>query len=320
MSLDALCGLFGFTRQGYWKQRRVERREVMDEAAVVSEVQLLRQEMPRLGVRKLQLKLRERGHEVGRDRLFSLLRGSGLLVKRKRYRAVTTDSRHWMRKWPNLIRGTVPTRPDELWVSDITYVEIWEGTSRRFMYLSLITDAYTHEIVGYALHGTLDTSGPLRALEKALSGRRGRLKGLTHHSDRGCQYCSGEYVETLRRRGIRISMTENGDPYENAVAERVNGILKTEWLYHMRLTSEEMARSEVDRIVRLYNTERPHASVGNLTPAEVRASAERPRKLWKNYGRLRQQAAGEESLSGALPADGRTVADAPGCRAEAVPT
>ena len=138
-----------------------------------------------------------------------------------------------MKKWSNLIRDVEPSRPDEIWVSDITYIEIVQGTSKSFLYLSLITDAFTHEIVGYAIHDTLNTTGPLRALNMALSNYpEGALKGLIHHSDRGCQYCSQEYIAKLQQHGILISMTEKGDPYENAVAERVNGILKTEWLYY----------------------------------------------------------------------------------------
>lgn len=135
-----------------------------------------------------------------------------------------------MRKWPNLIKGLVPSHPNEVWVSYITYIEIVQGDKKTFLYLSLITDAFTHEIIGWALHDSLDTSGPMRALRMAISRYpKGTLKGLIHHSDRGCQYCSNDYVAELQANGILISMTENGDPYENAIAERVNGILKTEW-------------------------------------------------------------------------------------------
>lgn len=243
--------------------------------------------MPRLGARKLQVKLAENGHDIGRDRLLNLLRESGLLVKRKHYRVTTTYSRHWMRKWPNLIRGAVPTRPDEVWVSDITYIEIARGAKRTFMYLSLITDAYTHEVVGHALHDTLDTAGPLKALGMAIAKHpAGALRGLVHHSDRGCQYCRHEYVSALQQ----------------------NGILKTEWLYHMTLTSQEMARSAVDRIIHLYNNERPHESIGSLTPAAARTTSRQPEKRWKNYRRLRWQAAGGESPSGEVPAHCRIAA------------
>lgn len=314
MSLDALCGLFGFTRQALWKQEHATFAEEIDNTAIISEVRLIREDLPRCGVRKLHIILNERGHDIGRDRLFNILRDSGMLVQRRHYRVVTTYSKHWMKKWSNLIRDIVPSRPDEIWVSDITYVEILVNGQRTFMYLSLITDAYTHEIVGYALHDSLDTEGPLRALTMALSTRPPEvLKGLIHHSDRGCQYCCSEYVNKLQEHGVLISMTENGDPYENAIAERLNGILKTEWLYGMKLTSREQAAKAIDRIVYLYNNVRPHESVGNMTPAAAREASGTPKKLWKNYWKIkvqRQQQAGEESPSDKLPADGLTVATA----------
>ena len=283
-------------------------------------MKLIREELPRLGVRKLLVILQDNGHDISRDRLFDLLRGSGMLVRRRHTRIVTTYSKHWLKKWSNQIRDVEPSRPDEIWVSDITYIEIVRGQKKRFLYLSLITDAFTHEIVGYALHDTLDTTGPLRALTMALSKYpAGALKGLIHHSDRGCQYCSHEYIARLQEHGILISMTEKGDPYENAIAERVNGILKTEWLYQMKLTSDRQAQESIDRIVYLYNNVRPHESVGNMTPAEARRSSGQPKKLWKNYWRLRQQAAGEEGPCPEPPGHGRLVAAAHRTRAAAVP-
>lgn len=276
--------------------------------------------MPRLGVRKLQVILQENGHDISRDRLFNLLRDSGMLVRRRHTRIVTTYSRHWMKKWSNLIHDVEPSHPNEVWVSDITYIELVRGQKKTFLYLSLITDAYTHEIVGHALHDTLDTTGPLRALTMALSKYpKETLRGLIHHSDRGCQYCSQEYITQLQQHGILISMTEKGDPYENAIAERVNGIIKTEWLYGMTLSSYSQAQKVIDRIVYLYNNVRPHESIGNMTPAEVRKSSLPPKKLWKNYWRLRQQAAGEEGPCPEPPAHGRLVAAALRCRAAAVP-
>ena len=260
---------------------------------------MIRRDMPRLGVRKLQVILSDGGHEIGRDRLYDILRSSGQLVRRSRTRIVTTYSRHWMKKWKNLIKEITPERPDQIWVSDITYIEVLRDDQKIFMYLSLITDAYTHEIVGYALHDTLDTEGPLKALTMAIATRPAEtLLGLIHHSDRGCQYCCQEYVRRLQNLGILISMTDHGDPYENAVAERVNGILKTEWLYQIKLSSQEEARQTIDRIIYLYNNVRPHQSVGNMTPAAVRAVSGPVRKLWKNYWQLKrvgQQAAGAES-------------------------
>lgn len=306
MSLSRLCGLFCFTRQGYWKGLRSRYAAEIDAAALLNEVSLIRGEMPRCGCRKLQVLLAESGHVIGRDRLFSLLREGGMLVRRRRCRAVTTYSKHWMRKWPNLVRGLVPERPDRVWVSDITYIEVWDRGRREFLYLSLVTDAYTHEIMGHALHGNLDTEGPMRALDMAMSKvPPDALKGLIHHSDRGCQYCSAEYVSALQSHGIRISMTERGDPYENAIAERVNGILKTEWLHGMKLPRAKAA-GFIDGIIATYNDRRPHGSVDMLTPAQARERSGPLKKRWKNYYRIRLESGvrgGEESPSGELPAD-----------------
>ena len=167
MSFSSLCELFGYTRQGYWKQRREHYREEIDTTALLNEVRDIRGDMPRCGVRKLQVILEEAGHRIGRDRLFELLRAEGMLVARRHTRIVTTYSRHWMKKYANLIKGMKIVHPNQVWVSDITYVDIYENGVRSFAYLSLITDAYTHEIVGWALHDTLDTEGPLRALKMA---------------------------------------------------------------------------------------------------------------------------------------------------------
>jgi len=323
VSLSSLCKLFGYTRQGYWKQRQEHYREEIDRTALLNEVRDIREDMPRCGVRKLQVILDEHGHRIGRDRLFEIMRSEGMLVTRRHTRVITTYSRHWMKKYANLIKGMQIVHPNQVWVSDITYVEIYENGGRFFAYLSLITDAYTHEIVGWALHDTLDTDGPLRALKMAIAnyGAYG-LNRLIHHSDRGCQYCSQDYVNVLKQYNIRISMTDKGDPYENAIAERVNGILKTEWLYQMRLTSLEAAREAIGDIVRVYNEQRPHLSVGMLTPMQARLQSGVMKKLWKNYWALRQnrqQTAGEEGPYPEPPAAGRVVAAAPDCRAAAVP-
>ena len=152
-------------------------------------------------------------------------------------------------------------RHNEIWVSDITYVETEEGVC----YLSLITDAYSHKIVGWSLGPTLETAYPLKALRMALSGiDAGTARGLIHHSDRGGQYCSDAYVSELRKWGIRISMTQSGDPLENAVAERANGILKSEWLYKMSIPDRATCKAELARIIDFYNTQRPHMSIGWL--------------------------------------------------------
>ena len=323
MSLSSLCELFGYTRQGYWKQRQEHYREEIDTTALLNEVRMVRVDMPRCGVRKLQVILEEKGHNIGRDRLFALLRSEGMLVVRRHTRIITTYSRHWMKKYSNLIRELKIAHPNQVWVSDITYVEVREEEERSFAYLSLVTDAYTHEIVGWALHDSLDTEGPLRALKMAIAQYGGYgLNGLIHHSDRGCQYCSQEYVNMLKQYDIQISMTDKGDPYENAIAERVNGIIKNEWLNQLRLASLDMARGTIKNIVGIYNEKRPHMSLGMMTPMQARFQAGEMKKLWKNYWaikQIRQQPAGEEGPCPEPPAAGRVVAAAPEYRAAAVP-
>lgn len=199
------------------------------------------------------------------------------LKRRRRYK--TTDSRHHYRKYPNLIADVVPSRPNEIWVSDITYVETDEGVC----YLSLITDTYSHKIVGWAVGPTLETVYPLNALKMALATIDDvTASRLIHHSDRGCQYCSNEYISELKKRHVNISMTQSGDPLENAIAERANGILKVEWLYKMRITTRDECRSILDRIIDFYNTQRPHMSIGMQPPEAVHMQTGEQRRCWKN--------------------------------------
>ena len=173
----------------------------------------------------------------------------------------------------------MPSRPNEIWVSDITYVETEEGVC----YLSLITDAYSHMIVGWAVGPTLETAYPLEALRMALSTIDDETAAmLIHHSDRGCQYYSQAYVQELKRHNISISMTQSGDPLENAVAERANGILKTEWLYKMTIPTREICKQELERIILFYNTERPHMSIGMQTPSVAHMQTGEQKRCWKN--------------------------------------
>ena len=279
MSLSFLCGLFGYTRQAYYKHLRRNREGSLSDTLLLERVGCSRKLMPRLGGRKLWHLLQQDGFPVRRDRLFTLLSGNNLLVKRRKKYSVTTCSRHWMRKYPNLIRGFDLERPHRLWVGDITYISLKEG----FAYLALITDAYSKRIVGYDLNTTLERDGALRALRMAIDQTpQQKRQGLIHHSDRGCQYCSKEYVKLLTDNGIRISMTEKGDPYENAVAERVNGILKSEWIDEECFESFQAAKERIDQIVILYNSLRPHASCDWLTPLEAEL---RTGKLKHHWGR-----------------------------------
>ena len=202
-----------------------------------------------------------------------LFEDTGSMPGRDAFIELLTDSRHHYRKYPNLIADMVPSRPNEIWVSDITYVETDEGVC----YLSLITDAYSHKIVGWSVGPTLETAYPLDALRMALATIDDvTASRLIHHSDRGCQYCSNEYVSE--------SMTQSGDPLENAIAERANGILKVEWLYKMKIPARNECRSILNRIIDFYNTQRPHMSIGMQTPETVHQQTGEQRRCWKTTG------------------------------------
>jgi len=216
--------------------------------------------------------------------MFSLLFERGLLVKkRKRRGCITTLSRHRFKKYPNIIRGFIPTAPNQLWVSDITYIHLTEG----YTYLSLITDAYSRKIVGFYLSKDLSAQGSLRALKMALAGNP-NIVGLIHHSDRGVQYCCEAYINLLQDNTIKISMTENGDPLENAIAERVNGILKQELLEEV-YPSFEAAQKGVAVACSTYNHLRPHGSIDNLKPAEAHLLTGKISTRWKNYYQINKQ-------------------------------
>lgn len=213
---------------------------------------------------------------IGRDAFFDLLRERGMLVRRRRYKKPrTTFSCFWLKKYPNLAKDFIPTAPNQLWVSDITYIAVGDD----FAYLSLITDAYSHKVVGFFLSKDLSANGPVMALKMALKNNPDR-KNLIHHSDRGLQYYSAAYMKLLN--GIRVSMSEKSDPLENAVAERMNGILKDELLAHYFETFEE-AQKEIAIAISIYNHERPHGSIDLLTPAMAHLQSGELKKRWKNY-------------------------------------
>lgn len=239
----------------------------------------IRSKMPRLGTRKLYYLLKEEliscGIKIGRDVLFNFLRAEHLLVKPKRSYTKTTDSKHWMKKYPNLIKGTGIVRPEQVWVSDITYIKTASGNS----YLSLVTDAYSKKVMGYELLDNLSAAGPLAALAMALKNRKYNA-GLIHHSDRGLQYCSAQYVQKLKDHNIGISMTQNGDPYENAIAERINGILKYEFLWVDGFKDHLQAMQVIKQSIGIYNTERPHLSCEMMTPEQTHYQQKIKRKLW----------------------------------------
>lgn len=284
ISLVRLCRLLGITRQSYYQHFWQQEASGIEEALVLEEVISIRKDHRVMGGRKLYEKLYpfllDHGIKMGRDALFDLLAANGLLVKKRRRRHVTTWSRHRFNRWPNIIRGLEVIRPNQLWVSDITYWKV----NNEHLYISLITDAYSHKVVGYHLADTLETIETIQALEMALKGMPEGLPGpLIHHSDRGVQYCSESYVKLLQDNNVQISMTENGDPLENAVAERMNGILKEEYLKHYRPENKEQARQLLDKAIELYDQQRPHFSIGLLTPDRVHHEYLSTEKLWKNY-------------------------------------
>lgn len=272
--MEAVCGLFGKSRQAWYKARQEEERQDMEAMALLHRIRQLRQELPRCGVRKLyhllQPFLALHGIRLGRDKCFELMREEGLLIRRRKSRK-TTFSFHRFHTYENLAKEMQLTGPHQLWVSDITYLPIGAQCS----YLSLITDAYSRKIVGWALREDLSARGPLQALTMALA-QCPRPTGLVHHSDRGIQYCCHEYTQLLKKHGINISMTQNSDPYENALAERMNRTLKEEFLDYYFYPGHEKAVSAVEKAIHLYNHRRPHLSLSYRTPASVHAPPQGP--------------------------------------------
>ena len=250
---------------------------------ILQEVKAIRRLHPAIGGRKLMVLLQpfvlEHQIKIGRDALFDLLATHQLLVRKRKRNIVTTWSKHWMRKYPNLIRDVVPSRPNEVWVSDITYFKIAES----HVYISFVTDAYSRKIVGYHVADTLEAIHSVKALQMAIRQSTTNLIGLIHHSDRGCQYCCTEYVNLLKHNGIAISMTEHGDPLENAIAERVNGIIKEEYLNHYQIKTKKEIEQKLQQAVHQYNHNRPHLSCNMLTPEDVHQNNLPIQRLWKNY-------------------------------------
>lgn len=267
-----LCHRAGMSRQNYYKQRKVRRKRHFEEQAVLALVRRERCIQPRLGTRKLHRllsnQLSSAGISIGRDRLFSLLRGHNLLIRRRRRYARTTDSRHGFRVYPNRLKQAVLSGPNQAWVSDITYLRSREG----FMYLSLVMDAFSRKIVGYNCSDRLESEGVLCALSMALN-QLPAGADIIHHSDRGCQYCSGRYIEHLLARNITVSMTEENHCYENSRAERLNGILKHEYGLCGVFLRKSDAVPAVRQAVQLYNNRRPHVALGYRLPGEVHAAA-----------------------------------------------
>ena len=287
IGLAKLCGWFGITRQAYYQNNWEGISTTLEEDLIIQRVKKIRETHRRMGTRKLYEMLQpfmlEHQIKIGRDALFNMLSANHLLVRKRKRRIQTTNSYHWLRKHPNLIRKFVPTEPNQLWVSDITY---WKIKTGEHLYISFITDAYSRKIVGYQVAETMEAIESIQALQMALSalGAESHLH-LIHHSDRGIQYCSHAYVKLLQDYNIKISMTESGDPLENALAERINGIIKEEYLETYDISNIKDAKKLLKSVVELYNTERPHMSISNLTPNIIHHSKNeiKTERLWKNY-------------------------------------
>lgn len=267
-SVGKVCGCLHLNRDAYYKTRVRISEQKRTEAKVISLVKKERETQPRVGTVKLQKHLAhdffKLGIKMGRDRLFDVLRDNDMLVRRKKTSFKTTNSYHHFHKYNNLIKDLKITKPNQVWVSDITYIRTVKG----FCYLALITDLYSRKIVGYDLSDSLELAGCLRALQKALASAK-PADGLIHHSDRGIQYCSKQYVAKLNKRKVRISMTEENHCYENAVAERVNGILKDEFYLDQCFVNTKHAKKATKSAIGIYNNKRLHLSLGLKTPEKV---------------------------------------------------
>jgi transposase InsO family protein len=259
--MQSICAQFNVTRQAYHKRHKISFERFLCDSTITEQVKEIRKRQPMTGGRKLQKMLAEQGIDIGRDRLFNLLRDKDLLLRRRKKHVKTTNSSHWFRIYKNQIKDLPVSRPNQVFVSDITYLR----TRQDFCYLALVTDLYSRKIVGYDVSQSLAVEGAQRALKMALKTVAEPDK-LIHHSDRGIQYCCYAYTDMLTSRNIEISMTEENHCYENAVAERVNGILKGEFMLGEKLKSLKIAKELVKETIQIYNKERLHTSLGYKTP------------------------------------------------------
>ena len=263
ISQQQLLAALGISRQAYHQQRQRQQRRAAREALALEIVRQIRQHHPRMGTRKLHHLLKERHCAIGRDRLFRLLSEHELLIQPKRsYRRTTYAGLY---RWPNLLPALRLERVGQLWVADITYLATADG----FAYLALVTDAYSRYIVGYDLCASLALEGAQRALQMALDHAQHPRQGLIHHSDHGVQYTARPYTDLLQAHGLRPSMGEVGNAYDNALAERVNGILKLEYLLDQQFSDLRHAEQTVGQSIWLYNHERPHLNLDMQRPAQV---------------------------------------------------
>ena len=272
--------MFGINRQIYYRSTKRSRTSKNKAEQVVELVENIRMKMPKIGGRKLYFILNEplKTLKIGRDKFFNILKANHLLITPKRSYHITTNSHHRFRKHKNLVLDYQITKPNQVWVADITYI----GNRKKPSYLSLITDAYSKKIVGHYVAENLTTEGSLLALKKAINTTELKELSLIHHSDRGLQYCSDEYQKILEKNNIKCSMTQNSDPYENAVAERINGILKQEFNIDKFDVETKIKRKIVEESIEIYNELRPHFSNHYLTPNQMHKQEKLKIKTYKN--------------------------------------
>ncbi len=286
-----LCRLFGKSKQGYYQHddNKVLAKAVEEEFAL-SYIKSIRAKDPGMGGKKIwYMYMRDfrDSFPIGRERFEGIIDRYGLKVRKRIRKPRTTDSTHGLPTYPNLVKDLIPTRANQIWVSDITYIPVWRNNKDYyFCYLSLILDSYSEEIVGWSVGHSLETIYPLQALEMALK----RLEGiqsqdniLIHHSDRGVQYASEQYVSRLKSHYIAISMSESGDPKDNQQAERINSTMKNELLKDSHFTSIQQVRAAVNAAVSFYNEERPHMSIGMKTPSQAALLTGDRQKHWVSY-------------------------------------
>jgi len=270
--------LFGISRQAIYQGDLEAKKREQELSKIKPLVQEIRMSMPRLGTRKLyyllKKDLKNLNVKIGRDGLFNYLRSQSMLIKPKKNYTQTTNSKHWLRKYPNLLQEITANRPEHVFVSDITYIKSRERTH----YLSLVTDAYSRKIMGYKLSDDMSAENVVKALKMAIKNRRTSDR-LIHHSDRGVQYCSSIYQKQLKECSILPSMTDGYDCYQNALAERINGILKQEFLIEKCNTGKEL-QILVQQSIRTYNEKRPHLSLNMQTPNYVHEKNPEWLPLW----------------------------------------
>ena len=284
--------MFGASKQAYHKNKNQSAlKKAAQEAFAMEFVRRIRKKDPRIGGKKLWLMYRKEikgADRLGRDRFEAMMDRHGLKIRMKVRKPRTTDSTHGLPVFPNLVYSFVPDRVNQVWVSDITYIPVWlNETDYTFCYLTLITDAYSHEIIGWQVGKTLETKFTSEALKMAFShlekGEVEPVGNLIHHSDRGLQYASREYIFLLKERGIKISMTQNGNPKDNAIAERINETIKVEFLRDIRFRCIEEVKAAVAKAVEFYNNERPHMSNDMMTPVEAAKCNGELKKWWHSY-------------------------------------